>query len=113
LQDFRRTICEGSHPPIACFGSAEASIFPETDPISSSHFVFGIDQILQRLEVDFPSGLVNCLGDTQQCAVFAILLLPLVSDHRGGKALGFHVVLFARTERFDCFIHDWCFLSDS
>src|SRR5215469_12961999 len=57
LDEPRCTIWEGI--------SAEASIFPESDPIACVHFVFGIDQILQSLHVDFPSGLLHGLGDTQ------------------------------------------------
>src|SRR5271165_2191096 len=108
------TICEGSDPHIAWFGiAAEASIFPETDPIARIHFVFGIEQILQSLDVDFPSDLVHRLGDTQQFAVFGILLCPLLPDLKAGFALGLHVALLARTERFDYIIHGRCFLSDS
>ena len=78
LEELGCTICEGSDPHIARFGiSAEASIFPESAPIACIHFVFGIDQILQSLDVDFPSDLLHCLGDTQQLAVFGSLLCPL------------------------------------
>jgi hypothetical protein len=107
------TICDGSDLYIAWFGiAAEASIFPETDPIARIHFVFGIDQILQSLDVDFPSGLVRCLGDAQQVAVFGILLCPLCPDLQAGFGLGLHLALLARTERFDDIIHGHCFLSD-
>src|SRR5215470_4447676 len=60
------TVCEGSSPHITRIGiAAETSIFPESDPVARIHFVFRIDQILQSLQVDFPSGLLHCLGDTQ------------------------------------------------
>src|SRR5215472_9179584 len=59
------TVCEGSSPHITRIGiAAETSIFPESDPVARIHFVFRIDQILQSLQVDFPSGLLHRLGDT-------------------------------------------------
>jgi hypothetical protein len=46
--------------------AAEAPIFPKSDPIARIHSVFGIDQMLQGLHVDFPSDLLDRFGDTQQ-----------------------------------------------
>src|SRR5215469_10290736 len=77
--DFREepscSIGEGSGADIARFGIvAEAPIFPKSDPIARIHSVFGIDQMLQGLHVDFPSGLLDRSCDTQQRPVLVILL---------------------------------------
>jgi hypothetical protein len=100
--ELRCTICEGSDPHIGI--APEATIFPEADPIARIHLVFGIDQILQSLEVDFPSGLLHRFGDTQQFAVRGILLCPLLPDFQASFALGLHVALLAGTEPFDFII---------
>ena len=69
------TTSQGSVPHIARLAiAAEASILPKSDPIAGIHVVFGIDQILQSLHVDFPSGLLHRLGNAQQ--LVGILLSP-------------------------------------
>src|SRR5215469_8689504 len=66
LEEHGCTVCKGSGPHITRIGiAAETSIFPESDPVPRIHFVFRTEQILQSLQVDFPSGLLHCLGDTQ------------------------------------------------
>src|SRR5215470_13206525 len=89
LEEPSCSIGEGSGADIARFGiAAEAPIFPKSDPIARIHSVFGIDQMLQGLHVDFPSGLLDRFGDTQQRPVLVILLCPLPCDLQARIALG-------------------------
>src|SRR6516164_3227802 len=88
LEEPSCSISEGSGADIARFGiAAEATIFPKSDPIARIHSVFGIDQMLQGLHIDFPSGLLDRFGDTQQRAVLVILLCPLPCDLQASIAL--------------------------
>jgi hypothetical protein len=65
LEEPSCSIGEGSGADIARFGiAAEAPIVPKSDPIARIHSVFGIDQMLQGLHVDFPSGLLDRFGGT-------------------------------------------------
>ena len=91
LEEPSCSIGEGSVADIARFGiAAEAPIFPKSDPIARIHSVFGIDQMLQGLHVDFPSGLLDRFGDTQQRALLVILLCPLPCDLQTRIALGLY-----------------------
>ena len=67
--------------------------------------MFGIDQMLQGLHVDFPSGLLDRFGDTQQRAVLVILLCSLPCDLQARIALGLYAAPPVRPVRFADIIH--------
>ena len=106
LEEPSCSIGEGSVALIARFGiAAEAPIFPKSDPIARIHSVFGIDQMLQGLHVDLPSGLLDRFGDTQQRAVLVILLCPLPCDLQARIALGLDAAPPVGPVRFADIIH--------
>jgi len=61
--------------------------------------------MLQGLHVDFPSGLLDRFGDTQQRAVLVILLCPLPCDLQASIALGLDAALLVGRAPFADIIH--------